>query len=371
MLIPNKLRGFRSAPINALIDCVRALQPLAGENVEIRRSPSGTIISSTGGGGGGGISIDSLFAWKVREDGIWEDEEEDTGGTTGGETGGDTGGETGGEEEEKPKAPRYQVFAPIAVINGSALQEAPDGYTTAFSWQDIPREDTEASSSSGFTLYAILRYAPASGGSSGSVQEGTGLSFTLKPTLPDTSKDPKGTIYRLIPIAQVDGEGAITQLHAGVIIETFPTTNLSLGPIEYDDQTKNVVQFLGSYDASGNFKKAVDANGQYLIGADYGKPLSALRAESSDSIYTFTGFKPLGTDEKYGKFAEKHTFTGGTKDLTYTAPETEDGMGALSAVTGISFDFWGSKPTDGAATTLLQTVIESANDKNTYESASS
>lgn len=366
MLIPNKLRGFRSAPINALIDCVRALQPIAGDNVDIRRSPSGTIISSTGGGGGG-ISIDSLFAWKVREDGIWEDEEEDTGGTTGGETGGDTGSDTG----EKPKIPRYQVFAPIAVINGSALQEAPDGYTTAFSWQDIPREDTEASSSSGFTLYAILRYAPASGGSSGSVQEGTGLSFTFKSTLPDTSKDPKGTIYRLIPIAKVDGEGAITQLHAGVIIETFPTANLFLGPIEYDDATKNVVQFLGNYDASGNFKKAVDANGQYLIGADYGKPLSALRAESNSAIYTFTGFKPLGIDEKFGKFAEKHTFTGGTKDLTYTAPENEEGMGALSGISGISFDFWGSKPSEGTPTTFLQTVIESANDKNTYESASS
>jgi len=45
---PQKIRGFRSRPINAIIDAGRASTPVAGANVGVLRGPGGSVISAGG-----------------------------------------------------------------------------------------------------------------------------------------------------------------------------------------------------------------------------------------------------------------------------------------------------------------------------------
>ncbi len=71
-MLPPPIRGFRSKHINALLQEVQAVQPLAGLGVTVRKTPQGTIITADAGGGGG--SAPFSFRWRVTLETVTDDD---------------------------------------------------------------------------------------------------------------------------------------------------------------------------------------------------------------------------------------------------------------------------------------------------------
>lgn len=276
-------------------------------------------------------------------------------------------------EDERPSG--FQVFAPFAVISQATLPTVPDGFTASATWQDIKAAILPASSSGAWTLYAILKYTPeipASGsGSSATEAQPAKTEFLLSSALPDTSSDPAGTQYRLFHIATRAADGAITQIQAGPIIETFPPAQagggLCAGPLTYDSESGHIVQYLGTFGASGTFTQSKGESGQPIIAADYGAPFEALRRSNDTTIVTAAAFQPLNAPIYAQTVMSRRTVESLTLSLQYTGPASESGSGALTANTGVSLTYWGETPTTGEQTTLLRTIVEEANEKTVYE----
>lgn len=320
------------------------------KSIRIRQDVRGDVWY---GGQGGAAPEETPYAWRVRA-------------VTPPEV------DPGTPEEERPSG--FQVFAPFAVISQATLPTVPNGFTASATWQDIKSSILSASSSGTWTLYAILKYTPAipasGSGSSATEAKETKTELILSTSLPDTSSDPAGTQYRLFHIATRAADGTITQIQAGPIVETFPPASsggTSLSPLTYDSATGHIVQYLGTYSASGTFTKAKDANGQPIIAADYGAAIETLRRAGETSIVTATSFQPLGALPYQNSVMQRQTVGSLTLSLQYTGPGSEDGSGALTANTGVSLTYWGETPTTGEQTTLLRTITEEANEKTTYE----
>lgn len=322
--------------------------PTGDKSLRIRQDVRGDVWY----GGGGEATAETPYAWRIRAV---------------------TPPEVDPETPAESQPSGFQVFAPFAVISDAAQPTVPDGFLEVASWQDISAAILPASSSGAWTLYAILKHTPeipASGsGSSATPAQEAKTEFTLSTALPDTSSDPAGTQYRLFHIASRDASGALTQIQAGPIIETFPpaAAGLCAGPITYDSASGHVVQYLGNFSASGSFSRAKDDNGNAIIAVDYGEFIKTLRKPSSNAIQTATAFQPLGTLPAAQTAMQLQTAQNLTTSLQYTPPESEYGVGELTARTGVSFTFWGSAPSAGVPTTLLQTITENANEKTIYE----
>ena len=195
----------------------------------------------------------------------------------------------------------------------------------------------------------------------------TAFSITEDGKLEITTRNAK------IPIADRDNDNKILlNLHAG------GGNGDTLGPIEWDASRSAYVQYIGSWTFSGSAWSFVRK--KQASGADYPPakvyPVTAadllIRGRGGSSgdaltndIKTLRFWLPFAAATASDWLTKREAEV--SNGVTYEPPETVDGNGELKS--GVfTLTYWSdTSPGQPQESTLLYSVVETANDANTYE----
>lgn len=329
-MLPPPIRGFRSRHINALLQEVQAVQPLAGLGVSVRKTPQGTIITADAGGGGG--SAPFSYRWRVTLETITDDN-----------------GATTYNLRITPGSLWRDEGAGAVDLNVAPDGSTVTGATTAAEWLV-----TGATSGS---LYVVDNSAGASSG---------GVAYPL--VYGDPTAETRRILLRVADLTLASSGATLIQRQIGDAL-TGGASGLQLGPLTYetDGDTKRFARYMGAwaFDADNDrwtFAKAVKTDGLPYPAAE---TLAAEETLIRDGGDIHIAIRPaIGPDPTL--WLSKRT-TGIATGITYTEPTSDSDTGAITAHNGQITYYSDEAPKTVADEDLLYTQVEAANDAAHFE----
>lgn len=324
-MLPPPIRGFRSRHINALLQEVQAVQPIAGLGVTCRKTPQGTIITADSSGGGG--SAPFSYRWRV----TLETVADDSGATT------------------------YNLH----ITHGSLwrdegagavdLNVAPDGSTVKTSATGWLAEDVGTGA-----LYVV--------------EDTSGGSVVYRVVYGDPSAETRRILLRVADLTLASSGATLIQRQVGDAL-TGGASGLQLGPLTYetDGDTKRFVRYMGAWTFDDNQDKWVFLAAVKSDGLPY--PAAEVLAAEETLVRAggniHVALRPaIGPDPVL--WLSKRTSSIAT-GITYDEPASDSDTGAIIAHNA-QITYYSDEAAETVADeTLLYTQVEAANEAAHFE----
>lgn len=323
-MLPPPIRGFRSKHINALLQEVQAVQPLAGLGVTCRKTPQGTIITADAGGGGG--SAPFSFRWRVTLETVTDD----SGATT------------------------YN----LRITPGSLWRDEGAGAV------DLGVQP-DGSTVTGATTAAEWLVTGATSGSLYVVDNSAG---DYRVVYGDPTTETRRILLRVADLTLASSGATLIQRQIGDAL-TGGASGLQLGPLTYetDGDTKRFVRYMGAwaFDADNGrwtFAKAVKTDGlPYPAAETLAAEETLVRVGGNIHI----ALRPsIGPDPVL--WLSKRT-SGIATGITYDEPASDSDTGAIIAHNA-KITYYSDEAAETVADeTLLYTQVEAANEAAHFE----
>lgn len=327
-MLPPPIRGFRSRHINALLQEVQAVQPIAGLGVSVRKTPQGTIITAEGGGGG--TATPFSFRWRTTLETVTDDD-----------------GATTYNLHITPGSLWRDEGAGAVDLNVAPDGSTVTGATAAAEWL------VTGATASG-ALYVV--------------EAAAGAANPYPLVYGDPAAETRRILLRVADLTIASSGASLIQRQIGDAL-TGGASGLQPGPLTYetDGDTKRFVRYMGAwaFDADNNrwtFAKAVKTDGLPYPAAE---TLAAEETLIRDGGNIHIALRPaIGPDPTL--WLSKRT-TGIATGITYTEPTSDSDTGAITAHNGQITYYSDEAPKTVADEDLLYTQVEAANDAAHFE----